>query len=180
MLKPAQLYKDEIKKELTARWYDVRYQHYFAGARDELSIPDNAYWQRHYAFIDQQGVLSGYFCYKFNEIDKSIGNFGFIGFKHNNMEFIKEVTEHILHMFSTGQAQRAEIWAIADNRACSLYRRFAKQYGGKEVAHLHRTTYYDGSFHDTLVWEFLSEDIIQSVGFEHYISKVQSLNQSTD
>ena len=177
MLRPAQLYKDELNKELIARWYDPRYQHYFAGAREELQLPNNAYWQQHFACIDQHGVLTGYFCYKFNEIDKSLGNFGLIGFKHNNMDFIKEVIKHILYMFETGQVQRAEIWAIADNRVCSLYRRFAKQYGGVQVAHLHRTTYYNGQYHDTIVWEYLVEKVIHSAEFKRYISKIQPSNQ---
>ena len=48
MLVPAQLYKEELKRELISRWYEPRYSHYFAGWKDELSIADNANYRRDY------------------------------------------------------------------------------------------------------------------------------------
>ncbi len=160
MLVPAQLYKDEIKRELIARWYDPKYTHYFTGGREEVEIGNNQLWRRDFAYLDDDNKLAGYFSYRFNDGDKSMGSFGLIGFKANNLPFVREVVAHCLNMFTTGQVQRAEIWAIADNKVCKLYRRFANQYGGKEMAQLHRTTFYDGKYHDSVVWEFLAENVL--------------------
>ena len=63
-------------------------------------------------------------------------------------------------MVRSGCVQRIEFWAIADNPVCKLYRRFAKQFGGKQVAYLHRTEYYEGKYHDSICWEFLMEDML--------------------
>lgn len=163
MLVPAQLYHDELKRELIARWYEPRYSHYFAGERGSNDIADNAFWRRDFVYLDEDNKLAGYFGYAFNETSKSMINFGLIGFKKNNTRMIREVLCHVRHMFKSGQAQRADFIAFADNPACKLYRRFAAQYGGDEVAHLHRVAYYDGSFHDTVMWEFLAENVLAAL-----------------
>lgn len=160
MLVPAQLYKEELKKELISRWYDPKYAHYFAGWRDELSIGDNANFRRDFAYIDDDGKLAGFFSYRYNSGDKGMDNFGLIGFRDNNIPMILEIKHHVIDMFYKHEAQRAEFWASADNPICKLYRRLANALGGKEVAHLHRTTFYEGKYHDSIVWEFLIEDVL--------------------
>ena len=163
MLVPAQLYKEELKRELISRWYEPRYSHYFAGWKDELSIGDNANYRRDFAYLDAEGKLAGFFSYRYNNSDRGMDNFGLMGFKDNNIPMVREVIKHCLEMFTSGQAQRLEFWAFADNPVCKLYRRFAKNYGGVEVAHLHRTVFYDGKYHDSVVWEFLVEDVMRKV-----------------
>ena len=163
MLVPAQLYENELKRELIARWYDPRYSHYFAGERSSNDIADNAFWRRDFAYIDDEGNVCGYFGYAFNESTKSMYNFGLIGFCKNNSQMLSDVISHVLMMFSTKQAQRAEFWCFADNPVYKLYRRFCRNYGGIEVAYLHRTAYYDGVFHDTIIFEFLSEYVLPNI-----------------
>ena len=163
MLVPAQLYKEEIKRELTARWYDDKYQWYFAGWKEETTIGDNANYRKDFAYIDKDDKLAGFFSYGFNETDKSMSQFGLIGFKDNNIPFVHEVLSHVKSMFRCGIAQRAEIWAFADNPVCKLYRRFVKQYNGTQVAYCHRTSYFNGRYHDSIAWEWLVEDFRKAV-----------------
>lgn len=175
MLVPAQNYKDELQRELIARWYDPKYSHYFAGERGGSNIADNAFWRRDFVYIDDDGNIAGFFGYAFNETSKSMYNFGLIGFRDNNTRMIYEIIAHVRMMFETHQAQRAEFWAFADNPANKLYKRFCRKYGGREAAHLHRTTYYDGAYHDTIVYEFMSESILFPLKL-----KLKSSNQIYD
>lgn len=163
MLVPAQNYINELKRELIARWYDPEYSHYFAGERGDINIADNAYWRRDYVYLDDGGNVAGFFGYAFNETSKSMYNFGLVGFRDNNLRMVYEVLNHVLTMFKTHQAQRAEFWAFADNPVISLYKRFCHKYGGREATRLHRTTYYDGAYHDTIIYEFMSESVLFSL-----------------
>ena len=163
MLVPAQLCRDEISRELTARWYIPRFSHYFSGNREEVRIADNAHWRRDFAYEDMHHRLGGYFSYAYNESARSMSNFGLVGFQKNNIAFLREVKAHILHMIVTGQAHRIEFWAFTDNPVMKLYRRWAEQYGGVEIATLHRVAFYEGAYHDMSVFEFLREDILSHI-----------------
>lgn len=167
MLVPGQLYKEDIKRELVTRWYEPKYQWYFAGWREETTIGDNANFRRDYAYIDKDNDLAGFFTYAFNETDRSMNNFGLIGFKNNNIPFVQEVLHHVMNMFASGEAQRAEVWAYADNPVCKLYRRFAEQYNGTQIAYCHRTNWFDGKYHDSIAWEWLVENVIVALNSKY-------------
>lgn len=166
MLVPAQNYREELQREMIARWYNPKYSHYFAGERGNGNIADNAYWRRDYVYLDDDGEVAGYFGYAFNETSKSMYNFGLIGFRDNNTHMVYEVLSHILYMFKSHQAQRAEFWAFNDNPANKLYKRFCRKYGGREAAHLHRSAYYDGAYHDTTIYELMCESVLYSLNLK--------------
>ena len=48
MLKPAQLYKDELNKKYIETWYNPKYLYYHTDEHKELNIPDNDYNERHF------------------------------------------------------------------------------------------------------------------------------------
>lgn len=60
MLKPAQLYKEELEKLFLRTWYDPKYMFYSGWTGNEqLTIPDNNYNAHHFA---SAGVLD--LCWK--------------------------------------------------------------------------------------------------------------------
>lgn len=91
-----------------------------------------------------------------------MGNFGLVSFVDNGAIFIRDVLKHIKMMFEDG-ANRLEFWAVADNPANKMYISLIKRYGGRKVCELRQINYFGGNYHNSCIYELLSED--------YYISK---------
>ena len=154
---PAQLHEEEIKRKLIACWYDPKYIYYFGGNYRVNQIGDNADWRRDYAFVDKDGNVSGYFSYNYDECSKSMHNFGLIDFSGNGQELVRQALKHIRGMFEKG-AQRLEVMCFGDSPACRLYDFYMKRCGGRQVGKLTRAWYFDGKYHDSIIYELLAED----------------------
>lgn len=161
MLLPAQLYREELKRKMTACWYQPKYKYYFLANYHEIQIGDNADWRRDFVCIYKNEVI-GFFSYSYNEVDRSMGNFGLVSFVDNGAILIRDVLKHIKMMFEDG-ANRLEFWAVADNPANKMYLSLMKRYGGRKVCELRQTNYFGGNYHNSCIYELLSED--------YYISK---------
>lgn len=159
MLCPAQAYREELKRKLILCWYNKKYDCYFSGEYREFNVPESTDWRRDFVHLDESGNVDGYFAYSYNDKDKSLCNFGLVSFVQNGFPLIKDVKKHIFKMFENG-ANRVEFWTFADNKACHLYNRLIRTYGGNIVAHLHDTSYFNGKYHDTLIYEVLKKDLI--------------------
>lgn len=158
MLYPAQLYKEELQKKLTACWYDPKYQYFFSGSYELFNIPNDALWRRDFVHLDKDGNVDGYFAYHYEDGGKNMCQFGLISFAKNGTLLTLDVIEHIKNMFKQG-AQRCEFWAFADNPVIPLYEKLVERYGGKKVGTLTRTAYFNGKYHDAYIYEILVENL---------------------
>ena len=52
----------------------------------------------------------------------------------------------------------AEFFVYADNPVLRIYQRFIKCYGGRQVGYLARSSYFDGKYHDAIIFEILKEE----------------------
>lgn len=158
MLYPAQLYKEELNKKLISCWYNPKYQWYFSGDFHEFHIPDNADYRQDFVHLDADGNVDGFFSYNYNDGSKSMSQFGLVSFAENGAPLIVDAINRIKDMFRNG-AQRCEFWAFVENPACEMYDRFARRYGGQKAGYLHRSAFFNGSYHDVVFYEFLAENI---------------------
>lgn len=158
MLVPAQLYKEEVKKKMVEKWYDPKYQYYFGGEYNECQIGDNAYWRRDFVHLDAKGEVDGYFAHNYNDACKSISGFCLISFSDNGTALVWDVIKYIRNLFRI-EAQRAEFFAFADNPAVKLYDKLICRYGGKVIGRLTRSAYFNGKYHDSIIYEILKEDL---------------------
>ena len=161
MLKPAQLYREELKKALIACWYDPKYKWYFGNGRYEHQLADNTEWKQDFVHINSKGEVDGYFGYSYNDISHSITNFGLIGMTDNNWQLVSLALKRINYLFNHG-AQRAEFWCYTDNPVKVWYDKITAKYGGKQIATLHRVDYFDGEYHDMCIYEILVEDYLSA------------------
>ena len=157
MLEPAQLYRDELKKALISCWYNPRYKYYFGSGRYEHELANNTDWKQEFVQLDDNGKVVGYFGYNYNDCNKALTNFGLIGFTENNFKLVRAALCRVAYLFFHG-AQRAEFWCYADNPIKPWYDSIVTRYGGKQIATLHRTDWFDGEYHDMCVYEILVED----------------------
>ena len=158
MLYPAQLYIDELNKRMISCWYNEKYKYYFSGVYTGCNIPKDTEYRRDFVHLDSNGCVDGYFSFHYNDGTRSMTNFGLIGFANNNTELIYDAVSEVKRMFKHG-AQRAEFWAFVSNPANKIYERIARKYGGKKVGYLTRTAFFDGEYHDAVLYEFLVENL---------------------
>ena len=158
MLYPAQLYKEELNRRLISCWYIPKYRFYFGEGRREFQVPDNTDYRQDFVHLDDDGHVDGYFSYNYNDCSKQLTNFGLISFVKDGRPLVKDAINRVKYMFEMG-AQRCEFWAFADNPVCELYDWYAGRYGGHRVGYFKRCSYFDGEYHDSIIWEFLREDL---------------------
>lgn len=154
MLYPAQLYREELKRKLIGCWYKPEYDYYFLGDYREFSVPDNTDWRRDFVHLDGNGEVDGYFSYHFNELAKSLSQFGLISFTGKGGALMVSCMRHIDKLISEG-LHRMEWWAVVGNPACEMYERLVKRYGGNVAGYMHDCNYFGGKYYDSVMYEIL-------------------------
>lgn len=159
MLKPAQLYKEELNKKYIETWYNPKYIYYYTHGCEELDIPNNNYDKHCYACIDNNNEITGYFNYSVDWKAKSIYSIGLMSFIDNNTILIRDVIKHIKYMFENCNISRLEFWSYTDNPANRSYNRLVAKYGGRQVGVLKQNNMTsDGQLRDTVIYEILRGD----------------------
>lgn len=155
MLCPAQLYREELKRKLIGCWYKPEYDYYFLGDYREFTVPDNTDWRRDFVHLDKNGEVDGYFSYHYNEVAKSLSQFGLISFTGKGGAFCVACMRHLDKLISEG-LHRMEWWAVADNdHANKIYERLIKRYGGTIAGRMHDCNFFTGKYHDSVMYEIL-------------------------
>lgn len=154
MLYPAQLYKEELKCKLIGCWYKPEYDYYFVGDYREFTVPDNTDWRRDFVHLGADGEVDGYFSYHYDEIAKSLSQFGLISFTGKGGALMMDCIRHIDKLISEG-LHRMEWWAVADNPVCEMYERLIQRYGGTIAGCMHDCNFFNGKYHDSVMYEIL-------------------------
>ena len=158
MLKPAQLYRDELKQKLMECWDNPKYDYYFNGEYQEFDVPQDRYWRSDYVCVDNKGEIVGYFAYCRNDIARSLSHFGLISFTDNGALLMRDCIARIDKLVSEG-LNRIEWWAIVDNPANKIYEKLVKRYGGTVAGYMHDCNYFGGKYHDSVMYEILFEEV---------------------
>jgi RimJ/RimL family protein N-acetyltransferase len=163
MLKPAQLYRDQLQRKFVETWYDEKYQFYYdTSSKYENFIPDNCQYQRHFVSMNKKNELIGYIGYSYDDYSSYAKWFGIMSFSDPfDVEFAIDVLRVFDDVFNKFDLNRLEFQCFSDNPALRAYRNFIKRYGGREVCTLRETNrLMDGRLHDTIVFEILLDDLI--------------------
>lgn len=163
MLKPAQLYKDELQKKNIETWYDQRYLYYHSGTgADEILFANNNCEKHQFVSVDKNDNVIGYISYKIDWCALNADNFGIISYDIGNVEFIKDCYRAVCDLFKKYHMNRIGWFAFADNPAVRGYRKFIKKHGGRECAYLRQICKLtDGKLHDAVEFEILAEEFIR-------------------
>lgn len=90
MLKPAQLYKDQLLKEYVKTWYKPENIYYTGWTGDSVpEIPDNNYDSHHFVSVDKNNNLIGYISYSVDWIAMNADRFGIISFDCGKSNLLK-------------------------------------------------------------------------------------------
>lgn len=160
MLKPAQLYRDQIDAAYLETWYDLNYMYFTmgTGTRDIHFDEDN--FDRHaFVSIDSKGDLVGLIMYSVDYTSMSATNMGIIVFQFNNVVFINDLKQVIRDIFLKYNLNRLSFYSIADNPVSPKYEKLVKKFGGTVCGYQHECIkLIDGSLHDVIYFEIMAKD----------------------
>lgn len=160
MLKPAQLYRDELLEEYIKTWYKPENIFYSGWTGTNMpNVPDNNYDSHHFVSVDKNGNIIGYISYSVNWVTMSANDFGIISFDKGNIGFVRDVYKSICDLFEVYHMNRISWNAFADNPAIRGYRKFINKHGGRECAyHRQIAKLQDGKLHDDVEFEILADE----------------------
>lgn len=160
MLKPAQLYMEELQEENINAWYQPENIYWNGGVGDtSIDLPDNNYDSHHFVSVDKNDNVIGYICYSVDWNALSADRFGMISFRKGNIEFAKDVYRAICNIFKVYHLNRIQWCCFADNPAIRGYRNFIKKHGGRECGYYRkRARLQDGLLHDMVDFEIMAEE----------------------
>ena len=164
MLKPAQLYREELNRKLTECWYNPRYQYYFLDCPREFQVPDTTEWRRDFVCVNSKDEIVGYFAYHHDDVARSLSQFGLISFTEKaNPLLIRDCERHIQSLVDKG-LHRMEWWAVSTNsHANEIYEKIINScieegYYAHVAGHMHDCHFFDGCYHDSILYEILFEE----------------------
>lgn len=159
MLKPAQLYKEQLSTVSVNTWYDLSYIYYYGGSGSSIiKVSDDNYNTHSFVSIDNNNII-GYMCYTIDWVAMSVDNFGIISFQKGNLEFIKDVYQAIHNIFKVYHMNRISWFCYADNPAIIGYRNFIRKHGGCQCGYeRERVKLLDGKLHDTVMFEIMASE----------------------
>lgn len=163
MLKPAQLYKEQLEKLQYETWYSEGSKYYNGSVGfNEIKLWDNNCDCHQFVSVDKDDNVIGYICYAVDWTAMSVCNFGIISYKKGSIEFAKDLYKAICNIFEVYHMNRIEWSAYADNPAIRGYRNFIKKHGGRECGYCRQVTkLQDGKLHDSVQFEILAEEFVK-------------------
>lgn len=160
MLKPAQLYKDQLREKQCEFMYDMNSMYFHSWCGIELTSIKDDNWDCHsFVSIDENNNVIGYITYNVDHTSLNASGFGIISYDRGNLTFIKDVYQAIEDIFLKYNFNRIEWYCYADNPAVKGYRKFIKRVGGCECGYKRQhTMLLDHKLHDIIEFEILKEE----------------------
>lgn len=160
MLRPAQLYKEQLEIKNIESWYDPKNIYYHGGTGEySINVPDNNAEVHSFVSIDKDDNVIGYIGYNVDWQAMSVDNFGMISFDKGNLEFVKDIYKAICDCFEVYHMNRISWYCYADNPAIRGYRNFIKRHGGRECGYFRQyIKLRDGRLHDSVCFEVLASE----------------------
>lgn len=157
MLKPAILYKEEIKRNMQEQLYTSD-MFYISGALynwvpDIPDCPERGCYQ--YAIVNNDNKLIGLLCYNVDFYASTVWDFGLFSFDKGNLLLGRDLfakLEELVNKF-----HRVEWQAVSGNPACRGYDRFIRRHNGNKHILKDRIKDVDGNYHDSLIYEIVSQ-----------------------
>ena len=163
VLKPAQLYKEELQEENIKSWYKPENIFWDGGTGGSyIEIHEDNYNHHQFVSVDRDDYVIGYIEYQVDWQSMSADRFGVISFDKGNVLFAKDVYKAVCDLFNVYHMNRVGWYAFADNPAVRGYRSFIKKHGGRECGYCRQIAkLMDGKLHDGIQFEILAGEFRQ-------------------
>ena len=160
MLKPAQLYEQQLQEENIKSWYSSKNIFWNGGHGESIiELPEDNYDSHNFVSVDRNEKVIGYISYDVDWSAMSVSNFGAISFDKGSIMFAKDLYTSVCDIFEKYNMNRMSWWCYEDNPAIRGYRNFIKKHGGRECGYLRQySRLQDGKLHDSVLFEILADE----------------------
>ncbi len=162
MLRPAQLYEDEIAQEFYKTWYDEKYKYYVEGAFCYMEPVDEDTSESHqYASVVLDNVI-GYISYRVDRTADIAYDMNIINFADNLAAFGRDLAHAVDDIFCKFNFNKLEFGVIVGNPAEKMYDKFIKMTGGRVVGTLSQhVKLIDGKIYDLKMYELSRKNYLK-------------------
>lgn len=156
MIKPAQLYTEELKRKFLEIMYDDKYKYYFGGWSSELTL-DTDNWNNHsFVILDKKEVI-GYIAYSIDRRTDNVSSLQIINFSNNKYLFGKAVYKVMEDIFNYFKFHKINFGVYVGNPAEKIYDKFINKYGGRIVGiYTDDVRLIDGTWCDYKIYEIFN------------------------
>ena len=163
MLKPAQLYVDELDTKFTKVWYQDKYKYYFSMPYwDTQPIAENTCeYHQFVSMID--GWIVGYISYSVDRAANIAYDFNTINFGEVSLGFSKDLAQAIDDIFMKFNFDKLEFEVLIGNPAEEMYDKFIKICNGRIVGTYRKhVKISDGQLCDLKMYELFKNQYIKN------------------
>ena len=167
MLKPAQMYEDDLQDKFNSIVGDLRYQYFFT--TPDMTVDVRSVFLNKedcYNFVSvENGKVIGFITYDRNYSTMTADGFAIISFKPNSATFAADLRESFEELTNSRVFNRIEIWTCADNPAFKKYLKlFDKMSYYTTYVHgpLHASQRLaDGNLHNFYIIELVAPELLE-------------------
>lgn len=164
MLKPAQLYVEELNEQLLMTWYKDKYKYYFCAPYwDIQEIAENTCeMQQFVSYAYPDGVI-GYIGYSIDRAANIAYDFNAINFCDASLTFSKDLAQAIDDIFMKFNFNKVEFDVFVGNPAEIMYDKFCKICGGRIVGtYKKHVQLSDGQLYDMKMYELFRDKYVKN------------------
>lgn len=161
MLKPAQLYKQELQIAFQNTWYDDKYKFYHGSYCSTFQVSEDTYNSHQFVSVDKEGVVIGYIGYSIDRSTMSVYGLGIINFSDNKLVFSKDLYTALSDIFLRYQFNKLNFNVVQGNPIEKSYDRWINKFGGRIVGiYKQHTKLQDGELYDSKMYEIFRDSVL--------------------
>lgn len=160
MLKPAQLYREQLEQKMYESWYNLENQYWNGGCWDSSVKLQEENWDSHqFVSVNNKDEVIGYISYAVDHQALKAYNFGIISFHKGNPLFAKDLYLIIYNIFYHFNLNKVEFIAYVDNPVTDAYIKFIDKVGGIIIGIRRKTAMLiDHKLHDSIEFEIMRDE----------------------
>ena len=157
MLKPAQLYAEELTRKFLEVAYNEDYMFYNSGWMNKY-IPSEDTWHMHEFVSIYNGEVIGYISYDIDQRSQNVTNFRMINFTNNKCTFALDIIKVLHDIFYKYSYNKINFGAYVGSPAEKIYDKFINKYGGRVIGTYEmESKLLDGRFYDFKIYEIMNK-----------------------
>jgi len=162
MLKPAQLYKNELDQLLTEIWYEEKYKFWNNGVWYETQLIEDTTWSRHqFVSVNRAGEVIGYISYNIDRACNKVDGLSIINFSDDIVTFGHDLRTVIDDIFIKFNFRKICFSVVCGNPIEDTYDRLIHKYGGRIIGvSIDDVKLIDGKLYNTKTYEIFNDEYL--------------------
>lgn len=164
MLKPAQLYADELKRLFHEIMYEEKYKYYYLDGYADEYKPATSTWAYHeFASVDKHGNVIGCIKYTIDRRGNMAHSLSIINFTNDTLTFGVDIAHAIDDIFAKYKFHKLSFSVLVGNPIEKNYDKLCLSHGGRIVGvHKEHSVLLDGEYYDQKLYEILRRDYMMT------------------